>query len=547
MSMGHWNTREGILDLLLRLVRVPSVTGTRGELRMEEEIVSILMELPYYQKQPEYIFKKAIRHDALDRKAVACLYKGNDERNRTIILLSHYDVVGVEDFGRLTPLAFSPMDYTRALEREELPKEAKEDLQSGEWIFGRGIMDMKAGLAVQLALISEVCKMQDLSYNLLLLATPDEERYSAGMFAGVELLDEIRAQFGLNYELTICSEPSFGAYPGDRSKYFYTGSVGKMLPLIYCTGTETHVGEPLEGLNAAWMASVFSERSELSADFLESSQGERNPLPTTLKLTDLKESYDVQTPTNAYILLNILTLRQSPEDVMSKLKNIGRESSEYIGKRLMDTYQSLGYQEGAKTRKIIKPKVYTYWELYEKGLKEHGSAFRQAIEGHVKKLEQDLGTNMGKLTAAIAGVISSYFKHLAPFYLIMLSPPFYPHVYLKEDEKDEKARGVVMSCIAKAKKEYNEEIGMVSYFQGLSDVSYFRLRDKEKVSKVLEKEMPLYGAGYDIPLELIAGLDVPAVNIGPYGKDAHKRTERLHIPFSTEVLPALLKHAVYSC
>ncbi len=546
MSKGHWNTKEGILDLLLRLVRVPSVTGTRGELRMAEEIISILMELPYYQKHPEYIFRKAIRHDALDRKAVACLFKGSDSASRTIILLSHYDVVGVEDFGRLTPLAFSPLDYTRALEHEELPEDAREDLRSGDWIFGRGIMDMKAGLAAQLALISEVCERQDLGCNLVLLATPDEERYSAGMFAGVELLEEIQHQFGLNYELTICSEPSFGSYPGDRSKYFYTGSVGKMLPLIYCTGTETHVGEPLEGLNAAWMASVYAERSELSTAFLESALGERNPLPTTLKLTDLKESYDVQTPTSAYILLNILTLLQSPEEVMDKLKAIGIESSEYIGERLENIYQSLGYREDANTRKIVKPGVYTYWELYEKGLKEHGSVFRQAIEEHVKKLEQDLGTNMGKLTAAIAGVMSSYFKSLAPFYLIMLSPPYYPHVYLKDDKKDVKAMSIVAGCIEKAREDFGEEIKVRSYFQGLSDVSYFRLRDSEKVTKVLEKEMPLYGEGYDIPLDLIADLDVPAVNIGPYGKDAHKRTERLHIPFSTEVLPALLKHAVYS-
>ena len=43
--MGHWNTKEGILELLFRLVKVPSVTGTRGELRMEEEISTILKEM----------------------------------------------------------------------------------------------------------------------------------------------------------------------------------------------------------------------------------------------------------------------------------------------------------------------------------------------------------------------------------------------------------------------------------------------------------------------------------------------------------------------
>ena len=115
------------------------------------------------------------------------------------------------------------------------------------------------------------------------MATPDEERYSAGMFAGVELIKGIKDQYQLDLEVAICSEPSFGAYPGDRTKYFYTGSVGKLLPLIFCVGTETHVGEPLEGMNAAWMAGVIAERLELSLAFLEQERGEQNPLPTILK------------------------------------------------------------------------------------------------------------------------------------------------------------------------------------------------------------------------------------------------------------------------
>ncbi len=544
--MAHWNTKEGILELLYRLVKVPSVTGTRGELRMEDEISAILREMPYFQKYPNQIYRKEINGDLLNRKAIAGFYQGSKTSTKTIILLSHYDVVGVEDYGRLAPLAFSPLECTSAMVEENLSDDAERDLKSGEWIFGRGIMDMKAGLAIQMALLSEVVENGDLECNLLFLATPDEERYSAGMFAGVELIKGIRDQFQLDLEVAICSEPSFGAYPGDRSKYFYTGSVGKLLPLIFCVGTETHVGEPLEGMNAAWMAGVIANRLELSLAFLEQERGEQNPLPTILKLMDLKEAYNVQTPTAAYVLANILTLKQNPQEVINKLKAIGEESSRYIEERLSGVYDSLGYGEHESRKPILKPKVYTYQELFEKGSREFGDVFIKEINTKIALLEQDTGMNMAKLTAEIADVMAAFFKSEAPFYMIMLAPPYYPHVYLGDDERDQRAKGIVEECVKVAEEKFNEEIKIMSYFPGLSDVSYCRLRDRDTVMPVLENEMPLYGKGYNLPLSIIGELDVPAVNIGPYGKDAHKRTERLHVPFSTEVIPKLLRHAVYS-
>lgn len=545
--MGHWNTKEGIMELLYRLVKVPSVTGTRGELRMEDEISAILKEMPYFQKYPDQIYRKEITGDLLNRKAVAAFYQGSKTSKKTIILLSHYDVVGVEDYGRLAPLAFSPLECTSAMAEENLSVDAEQDLKSGEWIFGRGIMDMKAGLAIQMALLSEAAEHGNLKHNLLFLATPDEERYSAGMFAGVELIKGIKDQYQLDLEVAICSEPSFGAYPGDRTKYFYTGSVGKLLPLIFCVGTETHVGEPLEGMNAAWMAGVIAERLELSLAFLEQERGEQNPLPTILKLMDLKEAYNVQTPTAAYVLANILTLKQSPEEVINKLKDIGEESSRYIEERLSNIYDLLGYGRHGSRKSILKPSVYTYQELYDKGCREYGHVFIKEINAKIALLEQDAGMNMAKLTAEIADVVAAFFKSEAPFYMIMLAPPYYPHVYLENDERDQKAKGIVDQCVRIAKEKFNEEIKIMSYFPGLSDVSYCRLHDRDLVMPVLENEMPLYGKGYNLPLSIIGELDIPAVNIGPYGKDAHKRTERLHIPFSTEVVPKLLKQVVYGC
>ncbi|HHY11072.1 MAG TPA: hypothetical protein GX529_00410, partial [Firmicutes bacterium] len=39
-------------------------------------------------------------------------------------------------------------------------------------------------------------------------------------------------------------------------------------------------------------------------------------------------------------------------------------------------------------------------------------------------------------------------------------------------------------------------------------------------------------------------LDIPVVNLGPWGKDAHKFMERLDVDYSLEVVPKLLKSLI---
>ena len=56
------------------------------------------------------------------------------------------------------------------------------DLKSGDYLFGRGTMDMKMGLALHLHLL-EIASSEKWPINLMLLTVPDEEVNSAGMRA----------------------------------------------------------------------------------------------------------------------------------------------------------------------------------------------------------------------------------------------------------------------------------------------------------------------------------------------------------------------------
>ena len=64
------------------------------------------------------------------------------------MLHGHMDTVGVDDFGGLKEFAFSPDELLNKMLQMELPKEVRNDLESNEWMVGRGSCDMKSGVAV---------------------------------------------------------------------------------------------------------------------------------------------------------------------------------------------------------------------------------------------------------------------------------------------------------------------------------------------------------------------------------------------------------------
>lgn len=49
---------------------------------------------------------------------------------------------------------------------------------------------------------------------------------------------------------------------------------------------------------------------------------------------------------------------------------------------------------------------------------------------------------------------------------------------------------------------------------------------------------------YTFPIESLKKIDIPSVVFGGFGKDFHKYTERLNIPYSLEILPKLYEHLI---
>ena len=55
----------------------------------------------------------------------------------------------------------------------------------------------------------------------------------------------------------------------------------------------------------------------------------------------------------------------------------------------------------------------------------------------------------------------------------------------------------------------------------------------------LVKNTPSWGKKLFVDYQDVADLNIPVINIGPYGMDGHKRLERMEMTYSLEIVPNL--------
>lgn len=527
--MRQWDTPEKLEDLICELVSWHSRTGTQGEIDFSDRIKNKLLELDYFKENSSYIQF----HDAeKGRNAVTALYK-SEGSNRTIVLISHFDTVHTEEFGVLGELAFQPRALTEELKQmiDRLPKDAQVDLLSGDYLFGRGTMDMKMGLALHLHLL-EKASIENWPINLLLLTVPDEEVNSAGMRAAVGGLVELREKYDLEYELFLNSEPSFSQQPLDENYYIYSGTIGKIMPSALFYGRETHAGEPLSGMTGHYMAAYLTKAMEFNPEFIEEEYGERTPLPICLKKNDLKEDYSTQTSHHTAALYNVFLMRKNAIEIMDTFKNIALKAME----ECQNDYEKICRSEHAKP--IGKIKVLEYVELISYAEEKLGKKVVEAIKGNILA---DETLDEREMSIQICDQLMLNCQELAPATIVFFAPPYYPAINSTEDLLVQELIDFTQRTLLEG---FNVEAKQVHYFNGISDLSYVNYDKHDSGWKAYMNNTPVWGDVYRIPFEDMQKLQAPVLNIGPFGKDAHKLTERLHKESAFIYTPHVLQKVI---
>jgi len=534
-----------IKELLYELVSVQSDTGTYKEREIEKFIHNYLGNIDYFRENPENFGLHPVDNDRLGRSIVWGLLKG--EGSKTVILLHHHDVVDSFDYGVIKELAYNPDALAESIRNADINMDTLRDLEAGGWIFGRGTADMKAAAAIHMVLLSEYCNNKDFNGNILFLSVPDEESLSLGARESAKLLQDIRRKYSLEYLLCIDGEP----YEKDEEgrSVIYEGSVGKTMVVIYVRGKKTHIGHIFQGLNPSHILSEIVAQIDMNPVYSDVVAGEVSPPPSWSFVRDTKEQYDASIPESAGGYFSVLTLSQSPRDILEKTIRMSEDAFENVIKKINQHYSNFRLMGNLPIETLPwESNVKLFSEVYNQAIEDSGEGFLAAYQDKFKQIKDDISANRTNIPNSTLDLISTtldYLQDKSPKVVIAFSPPYYPHIAnLDFKYLGPKVSKIGSELIDYAKKSIGKDYSVKNYFMGISDLSYFALNNSEAVIPYIEPNMPHWGRLYSIPFEDIKALSIPIINIGPWGKDYHKFTERV---FTEDVLyntPKLTKFAI---
>lgn len=537
------NMIEEIKELTMHLVSIPSMNGTRGERDIADAIEAYLRAIPYFAAHPELVITQNLKDDPLGRRNVMALLKGGDGTlTDTILLHGHIDTVDVDDFGPLKEYAFDCAKLDEVLRDAELPEDARRDLESGEYLFGRGACDMKGGDAVFLVLARHLAEQPEaLHGNLLLSFNPVEETLHQGIIEELPELQQLQREHGLHFRLAINNDFICPMYAGDRTRYVYTGAVGKLLPMFYIIGRETHVAQCFEGFSPALTAAELTRIIDRNPAFCDGYKGEYSLPPTVLKMQDLKERYNVQTPRTACVYFNYFVHNRQLTEIMAQLKEAARTALDRVTQEADAHYRTYCELSGMQYSPLLEPsQVLDYRALYERTKAAYTGDLDTLIE---QTLQASIaaGEDMRVSSLRIVEKLSEVSGIKTPTVVVFFATPFCPHNTLKSEVPEEQAVYEQIAGIAAAfGAESGETMKLQQFFPSLTDSSYLKIDDDADSIATLQANFPGYENLYPVPLETAKVLNIPAVNYGVWGKDCHKWTERIHIPYSFGRLPQFI-------
>lgn len=530
--------------LTVELVNVKSVNGTAGEVEIADKIESILRSYSYFQKHPQQVWTKTVDNDLLERKSVLALLKSEEPSDKTILLHAHTDTVTIDDFGSLKELATRPYELMERLKEADLLPDVRADLESGDWLFGRGSVDMKSGAAAHLLVLKYLSENRHLfKGNILFMTNPIEETTHGGIIDVLPELERLQSEENINFECAINTDFVGPLYSGDQTRYIYLGSVGKLLPSFYIRGKETHVGQAYEGLDPNLIASELTRRIDLNADLADEAEGEVTQPPVTLKQKDLKPTYNVQTPISSFVYFNYYVHQITPDQILDQLQGIAKDAFDDVIDKLNSQYKKHSERSGMEYKPLPwKTRVITYSELYDKVYGLHGEKvnerLKRILDQHAKELDP---RETGRLM--VEELLLLLDSDQSPVIVIFFATPYVPRNFVKgHTKKEQDLLENLNALIHETEAETGDTFAIHKFFPSLTDSSYLCLDDTDEEVKVLKSNFPGMDTLYPVPIEKIRKLNIPAMNIGAWGKDAHKMTERVYKPYTFGVLPSLIKN-----
>lgn len=537
-------------DLTVQLVRAPSVTNTPDEQAFADHLHALLAAHPYFQVHPEQVWSEPALNDPQQRRNVWAFVRGTG--SATVLLAGHYDVVNVDNYGPLAPWAYDPAELLPRLiaEIERAPASAADrlaldDLRSGEYLPGRGALDMKSGLAAGIAVLQRFAETDNRVGNLLFVATPDEEVTSQGMCAAALRLASVSRELQIELVAAINLDAIADRTDGSDGRAVCFGSAGKLLASVYLVGNETHAAYPFDGLNPNRLAAEVTRRFDSNVDLCDHAEGEWAPPPANLKQADTKQGYDVTTPTAAWCTYNVLCYGRGPSAVLELLRNEVQAALSDVVQQHQAQAARYATLTGHDVTPVGEPLMLTFADLRERALQQGGASAEHDLTNLTTQLVNDDAIDLPEYSRRITELVWRWSGLSGPAAVLGFAALYYPRVQVGHQEPAHaRLREVVTRQVATVAKISGVSIRTRPFFPAISDMSFLGGDDTPDDLATMALNTPPWGTRVHFDFQSAQALNLPTINIGPWGRDYHQRTERVHMPYSFGVLPELIWHVV---
>ncbi len=540
MHLSSFQPADRCREISITLTRWKSETGTEGEREFAPRLHALLSEWPYFRAHPDQL-RLLPSHDGTMN--LAALVRGRGKSRRTLAFAGHYDTVPVANYRDLVELATEPEPLLEALltdlrSRPLSPQEEKAlaDFESGDFVPGRGLLDMKAGLAAGLVVLEEFIRSGDFEGNLLFLTTPDEERNSRGMRALRDSLPDLARDFDLDIIGGINLDSTSDQGDGAEGRAIYRGTIGKLLPFAYVLGQPSHASYPFEGVSAHLIAAEIVRRIEANPALCDTGDGEVSPPPICLEGKDFRAGYDVTTPDAVWLGFNWLFHSWSQQHLYERFNGLVTEAMEWATATFSAHAESFAALSGGRKAVIEEGFVIPFSVLKARAFQTGGPAAEERFAQKAREVAS-LGNPL-ETSRQLTALLISEARLSGPAVVTGIAGLHYPptrldpaHPHTADFEAGIEAARVEMA------EENGCEIRYRSIFTGISDMSFFGHRpDAAAVSVIADNTAD--PAVIDQPPA--NALSFPVVNIGPWGREYHQRLERAHGPYAFRDLPTFL-------
>lgn len=535
--------------LSIALTKTASVTDSPGEKAFPAYLASLLQQIPYFKEHAGNIETFAIPGDEKERSNLFALAQGSGKA--CVVLTGHYDVVQTSMYGSLEPWAFDPETLLKKMESLS-PKTGGEDrtyaqgssmgklvddLDSGEFLPGRGILDMKSGLAAGISVLARFAAPLERKGNLLFVAVADEEGSSHGMKAAAAMLPRYLKEKGLSPTVIINLDAAVDQENGESGRAVFTGSVGKLLPFVYFIGKCSHAGAPFDGINPVLAASEFAREIECNPDFLQerqSSPGEEPPPPTLLYFRESRQHYDVTTPDSVFCAMNILTHSKTPEEVLDLVSKAAFEAMNKSISTLRERASTMARRvSGHFSIPARAPLMLSFEELAS--LAERTSpGIVNKIRGYaISKCPED---QVQQTLVALRELVP--FSNIeGPAVITGFTPPYYARAEIDQG-RDLDFVTSLRAELLEFSQATGKSVRVRPFFPGISDMSFLSPADTSEQRAFVRRQSVILDSSSSEETRVSIGC--PVINAGPWGRDYHQMGERINMEYGFRELPELL-------